>query len=339
MTSPTDATPADPMIEVADLRVEFSVSSGFGSRRARAVKAVDGVSLSIARGETLGLVGESGCGKSTFGKVLVRLLDATAGTVILHDETTGAPMDLARARGKDLEQIRRRAQIIFQDPYSSLNPAIPIVDSLRRGLNKHKIGTRKEQRALLAELFRKVNLRPEYLDRYPHEFSGGQRQRIAIVRALSINPEFVVCDEAVSALDVSVQAQVLDLLKEFKAERRLTYLFISHDLSVVEYMADRVAVMYLGQIVELTDSTQLFADPQHPYTKALLSAIPTIDAATRRQRIVLAGEIASPANPPAGCRFHPRCPIAVDKCAQLPPPLRNIGTPDAPHLVSCHLVD
>lgn len=322
------------IVSIQDLKVQFPIFGGFPRRTIGTVKAVDGVTLDIQDGETLGLVGESGCGKSTLGKSLLRLIDPTSGSITLNSDARS--IDIATARQSALKPLRRDLQIVFQDPYSSLNPVVTIFESLRRGLSAQGIKGYQRQRTLLEELFSKVNLRPGYLDRYPHEFSGGQRQRIAIVRALSVDPKFVVLDEAVSALDVSVQAQVLQLLKELKAERGLTYLFISHNLSVVEYIADRIAVMYLGRIVELTDAETLYASPQHPYTQALLSAIPVTDPQQRRERIVLTGDVPSPANPPGGCPFHPRCPIAIAKCVTEVPRLRNIGN-TSEQLVSCHL--
>lgn len=325
------------LLDLQGIRVSFPILGGVLKKKVGEVQAVAGVDLAIRRGETLGLVGESGCGKSTLGKSILRLISTTAGSMTyLGDE--GETGNLLQLSAREFKPMRNRLQIVFQDPYSSLNPAIPIFESLRRGIVAKGIKSKKEQRRILGDLFEQVNLRREYLDRYPNEFSGGQRQRIAIVRALSVDPEFIVCDEAVSALDVSVQAQVLDLLKQLKQERGLTYLFISHNLSVVEYIADRIAVMYLGGIVEITDADTLYRDPLHPYTKALLSAIPVIDPESQRERIVLEGDVPSPANPPSGCPFHPRCPIAVPECAKTKPVARNMGSEEAPHLVACDVI-
>lgn len=330
------ATPTEPLIKIEDLEVQFPIRGGFPRRQVGAVRAVDGVTLDIRKGETLGLVGESGCGKSTLGKAILRLIEPTSGRIMLDGDP---PTELVGLRTRELREVRRRAQIVFQDPYSSLNPAVPVFESLRRGLAVHSTLSRSEQRHVLEELFEKVNLRPEYLDRYPHEFSGGQRQRIAIVRALSVDPEFVVCDEAVSALDVSVQAQVLELLRELKEDRDLTYLFISHNLSVVEYVADRIAVMYLGRIVELTDAESLYTKPLHPYTQALLSAIPVTEVEEQRERIVLTGDVPSPASPPSGCPFHPRCPIAIPACATIVPTLRELSSEGGSHQVACERIE
>lgn len=327
----------DNIVTTDGLKVAYPILGGIARRKIGEVRAVDGVSLEIRRGETLGLVGESGCGKSTLGKSLLRLVEPTGGAVEYRAQDSAD--DGVELTAKNIDQFRDKLQIIFQDPYSSLNPALTVFQSLRRGLAANGVRALARQREILESLFQQVNLRPEYLDRYPNEFSGGQRQRIAIVRALSVDPDFVVCDEAVSALDVSVQAQVLDLLKKLKEQRRLTYLFISHNLSVVEYVADRIAVMYLGRIVELTDAENLYRNPLHPYTKALLSAIPVIDEVTRRERIVLEGDVPSPANPPSGCPFHPRCPIAVPECAVRVPELTDVGNTDSEHLVACDLIE
>lgn len=334
---PTESrTATDTILSIEDLRVSFPITGGLLKRKIGEVKAVAGVDLDIRRGETLGIVGESGCGKSTLGKALLRLIEPTTGTVIYQDGTK--EVDVTALSQHELRPVRSKLQIIFQDPYSSLNPALTIFQSLRRGLETIGITDATSQRQVLEELFDAVNLRPEFLNRYPNEFSGGQRQRIAIVRALSVNPDFVVCDEAVSALDVSVQAQVLELLKDLMAQRQLTYMFISHNLSVVEYIADRIAVMYLGRVVELTDAKSLYAQPMHPYTQALLSAIPVVDPHQRRERIMLQGDVPSPANPPSGCPFHPRCALAQPSCAVNLPALRNLGTDYTPHLVACDVI-
>lgn len=332
---PHDTT-HDHILEIEDLQVSFPITGGVLQRTVGEVKAVGGVTLAVRRGETLGIVGESGCGKSTLGKSLLKLIEPTGGRVTFCED--GDRVELTDLRPRQFRPYRSKMQIIFQDPYSSLNPALTIFQSLRRGLASMGTTDTKRQREILGDLFEAVNLRREYLDRYPNEFSGGQRQRIAIVRALSVDPEFVVCDEAVSALDVSVQAQVLELLRELGRERHLTYLFISHNLSVVEYIADRIAVMYLGRIVEITDAADLYSRPLHPYTQALLSAIPVADVSRRRERIVLQGEVPSPADPPTGCHFHPRCPLARPECATQVPELRNLGTQQKPHLVACDVI-
>ena len=290
------------------------------------VRAVDGVTFEIYKGETLGLVGESGCGKSTVGRCLLRLIEPTRGEIRFEDQ------DVLSLSGGDLRRLRREMQIIFQDPYASLNPRLRVRDIVAEPLAVHGIGTRDERRARVAELLTKVGLDPDYMDRYPHEFSGGQRQRIGIARALALNPKLIVADEPVSALDVSVQAQVVNLLEDLQQEFNLTYLFISHGLAVVEHISDRVAVMYLGRIVEIASAADLYANPLHPYTRALLSAIPIPDPTRRRERIVLRGDVPTPINPPAGCRFHTRCPDAVPECAQIDPDLREVA-PN--HSVAC----
>ncbi len=301
------------LLEVRHLVKHFPVSGSDD-----VVRAVDDVSFDIRTGETLGLVGESGCGKSTVGRCLLRLHEPTSGEVRFEGS------DIVGLSHRNMQALRREMQIIFQDPYASLNPRMSVRSIVSEPLKIHKIGTKEEQKAKVADLLEKVGLDPKYADRYPHEFSGGQRQRIGIARALALNPKLIVCDEPVSALDVSVQAQVVNLLQELQDDLGLTYLFISHGLAVVEHISDRVAVMYLGKIVEICDARDLYADPLHPYSEALLSAIPIPDPEVKRERIVLKGDVPTPIDPPSGCRFRTRCPIAIAECAEVVPELREI---------------
>jgi peptide/nickel transport system ATP-binding protein len=323
---------SSPLVEVRDLVKHFAVRGGVLQRTIGQVQAVDGVSFDIQRGETLGLVGESGCGKTTVGRLLLRLIEPTAGT-IRFDGT-----DLTALKGAALKPYRRRMQIIFQDPYSSLDPRTPIGDSIGEGLRIHGLGTDAEQRVKVTRMMDMVGLQSYHARRYPHEFSGGQRQRIGIARALVLEPDLVVCDEPVSALDVSIQAQVLNLLKNLQRELGLTYVFVAHNMGVVEHISDRVAVMYLGRIAELAGRDDLFRKQEHPYTLALMSAIPVPDPGASRQRVILTGDVPSPVNPPGGCRFHPRCPLRAELghpeiCAQQVPPLIDLGND---HLCACH---
>lgn len=320
---------AENLVEIENLVKQFPVKGGVLRRTVANVNAVAGVNLSIKRGETIGLVGESGCGKTTLGRILVRLLEPTSGTIRFDGE------DMSSLKGKDLKPFRRRVQFIFQDPYGSLDPRTQVGDSIAEGLRLHNVGDRDERHERVGDMLELVGLKAAHSGRYPHEFSGGQRQRIGIARALILKPDFVVADEPVSALDVSVQAQVLNLLRELQAELDLTLLFVAHNLAVVEHISDRVAVMYLGRIVELTDRDTLYRQPLHPYTEALLSAIPVPDPDRPRKRQILQGEIPSPLNPPMGCHFHPRCPIAKGGLCDVQEP--NLMPGGDGHEVACHL--
>lgn len=319
------------LLDIRDLKMHFPIMSGIVFQRTSGhVRAVDGISFTIERGQTLGLVGESGSGKTTIGRTIARLYKPTAGQIFFGD------IDLATLQGEPLRQMRQRVQMIFQDPYASLNSRFTIGSLVSEPMHIFKMGSSKEIRDRTTELLRVVGLRAEYIDRYPHEFSGGQRQRIAVARALALNPEFIIADEPVSALDVSIRAQVLNLLQSLQREFNLTYLFVSHDLSVVRHVANRIAVMYLGKIVELADRDELYQSPRHPYTKALLSAIPIPDPQVekRRQRIILTGDLPSPINVPKGCRFHTRCPMAQEICREVEPTFERKDGHE--HFAACH---
>jgi len=318
------------ILEVQDLVKHFPVSNGFFGSKQR-VQAVNGVSFAIRRGETLGLVGESGCGKSTTGRTIIKLYNPSSGKIIFEGQ------DISNARGHDLLRLRRKMQMIFQDPYASLNPRMTVGDIVGEAIDIHRLASGKARTERIFELLQVVGLNPEHANRFPHEFSGGQRQRIGIARALSVNPSLIICDEPISALDVSIQAQIVNMLEDLQAKLGLTYLFIAHDLSMVKHISHRIAVMYLGRIVELADSLELYEHPQHPYTKALLSAIPIPDPKVEagRHRIVLQGAVPSPLNPPSGCYFRTRCSQAMPVCAEETPQLKQSG---AGHLVGCHLV-
>ena len=321
------------LLQVNGLKMHFPIKRGFfAPKTVGYVKAVDDVSFFIREGETLGLVGESGCGKTTTGRLILRAYDPTAGEIWFADRKMGR-VNVAKLNKQQLNQLRQNMQLIFQDPFSSLNPRMTLLEIVGEPLYVNKVSQGKEMKDRVAELLRVVGLRPEYMSRYPHAFSGGQRQRIGVARALALNPQLVVCDEPVSALDVSVQAQILNLLQELQEKFNLTYLFISHDLSVVEHISDRVAVMYVGKLVEHALTDELFLNPKHPYTEALLAAVPKPDPRLRIEPVILQGEVADPSNPPSGCYFHPRCQYRVDRCVTEAPVLREIA-PD--HFVSCH---
>ena len=329
---------SDAMLEVQDLKMYFPVYGGFFRRVMGQVRAVDGVNLFIRPGETLGLVGESGCGKTTTGRCIIRAYKPLDGR-ILYRRADGDVVDLAPLDDQSLKEYHREIRFIFQDPYSSLNPRMPVVDLVGEPMKVNKVAQGQELEDRVADLLRRVGLRPEYMKRYPHAFSGGERQRIGVARALALDPRLVICDEAVSALDVSVRAQILNLLEDLQREYHLTYLFIAHDLSVVEYICDRVAVMYVGKLVELASTDEIFAQPQHPYTEALLSAVPQPDPLIRdqKQRIVLEGEVPDPANPPSGCYFHPRCQYSDgSSCVNESPALRETSPL---HFVACHYAE
>ncbi len=331
---PTTATPAsgdDTILEVKNLKKHFKMGGGLLSRGSELnIRAVDDVSFSIRRGETFGLVGESGCGKTTLGQTIIRLYNPTAGQVVFNGN------DISTLGASDMRKHRRAMQMIFQDPSASLDPRMTVGSIVAEPLNIYGIGSREERRNRVRELLQVVGLNTYFVNRYPHEFSGGQRQRIGIARALALQPELVICDEPVSALDVSVQAQVLNLLRQLQTDFNLTYLFIAHNLAVVAHISDRVGVMYLGKMVEIGEARAITERPKHPYTQALISAIPIVDPGRKRERIILEGDVPSPANPPTGCRFHPRCPIARPNCSEVEPEMREI---EPGHWVACHYAE
>ena len=319
------------ILEVNNLVKHFPLGGGLFSKKQQVVQAVNGISFKVKRGETLGIVGESGCGKSTAGRSIIRLYEPTAGQIIFEGK------DVTKAQGNDLMELRRNMQMIFQDPYASLNPRMTVGDIVAEALDIHKLASGQKRTNRIYELLKIVGLNPEHANRFPHEFSGGQRQRIGIARALAVNPSLIICDEPISALDVSIQAQVVNMLEELQEKLGLTYLFIAHDLSMVKYISHRIAVMYLGRIVELTSSKDLYANPMHPYTQGLLSAIPIPDphVEAQRRRIIPKGNVPSPIAPPSGCYFRTRCPHAMEVCAKEAPELTEMGNE---HLVACHLL-
>ena len=319
----------DIILDVQNLKKYLPIRGGVFQHTVGYVKAVDGISFQLKRGETLGIVGESGCGKSTAGRTILRLHEITGGKVLFNGK------DIAKLSKKELRKKRLEMQMVFQDPYSSLNPRMTVGQIIGEALIDHKLMDKNQAKEKVEEIMEVCGLPSYYINRYPHEFSGGQRQRIGIARALVLDPQFVICDEPVSALDVSIQSQIINLLGDLQKERNFSYIFISHDLSVVEYISNRVAVMYLGNIVELADKNEIFDNPLHPYTKALMSAIPVPDPTRKRERIILSGDLPSPSNPPSGCKFRTRCPMACDKCAKEAPEYRDIG---GGHFVACHLV-
>jgi len=316
------------LLEIHDLKKHFPLDDSLFARKKSVVKAVDGVTLNVEEGETLGLVGESGCGKSTLGRTILRLIEPTSGEIRFQGK------NLLAMSQRELRDMRRQMQIIFQDPYASLNPRMRVGEIVGEGLEIHKLAKGSAKRERVMALLQQVGLREDYYDRYPHEFSGGQRQRIGIARALAVSPQFIVCDEPVSSLDVSIQAQIINLLQELQEKMHLTYLFISHDLRVVEHISHRVAIMYLGKVVEIAKGDEIYQDAKHPYTQALLSAVPTPDTSRKKERMVLEGDVPSPVNPPTGCSFHPRCPFREALCEQVEPQLESY--PDG-HGIACHV--
>lgn len=335
MTSPAQSVDGDLILKVVDLKMHFPLKRGMLQRQVGTIKAVDGVSFELREQEVMGLVGESGCGKTTVGRALLRLYDPTNGEVLFH-KRDGDWVDVAQLNRKEMKDLRKEMRMIFQDPFSSLNPRLTVRDLIAEPLVIHGLASGDEITARVAELMSAVGLKPAYMGRYPHEFSGGQRQRIGVARTLALNPRLIVADEPVSALDVSVQAQVLNLLQNLKDDYRLTFIFISHDLSVVEHICDRIAVMYVGNIVEIAPTDELLRKPRHPYTEALVSAVPPADPLIKMERVILEGDVPSPANPPSGCVFHPRCRYAQDICAQDVPPLVQIAPG---HSARCHFAE